>query len=549
MAQTMEKASGDEWFLDGLDRHLHTAAKVIKLVYAATACFAVAVFSYYIIVLQSQATVYLDVNPSVQFELNSRDEVVVFDQDVYVDDELKAMAEQYKITPGKAELIRKLTSENPKLNYAELAVLPIKNLIERLNQEGIDLREYANYTGSGYNLETEEKDDSEDCNSEISYKYDDKGNYKKIENVCDDVWFVEKYDKLGILLETISDCGLRYDGVYGVDINQISKTIYNYDRGNKISEESYIEEIEYDEGWSCHYKTGEWILTGKKEYKYDDLGNLTEEITFEGEASLFQEGLIYEYEYYDESSNIKNDMYWKKCDIKTITISDKNFVRISNPSKNKKDMYWVYLSKSTYDKLEKGDDFDEVLEQYDLDTRKFLAIGKIPKKNGKIIRKVFVTRAVAQSVAYYAWLYIQHFDCDASDEMKGKDANSLVDEFLEKSNRYLNLYISLRKNLDEFLSEFSEEDIQKYFSVKDIIGAKQKFNRIIYHTYLDCQFMRSDYDKEEDFHKNTGVFYEKNVLEGTDVYYLDEPYLKELGMRECEACNKKVEVKPSQIKL
>ena len=252
MAQPVEKASGDEWFLDGLDRHLHTAAKVVKLVSAAAACFAVAVFSYYIIVLQSQATVYLDVNPSIQFELNSRDEVVsaeaanqdgktiledmdlhhtdldvavnailgsmvkhgylgqaedmvllsvdssnrnkseklrteiseeisscldsmvgsvsVFDQDVYVDDELKAMAEQYKITPGKAELIRKLTSENPKLNYAELAVLPIKDLVERLNQEGIDLREYANYTGSGYNLETEEKDDSEEPEKESNDK-------------------------------------------------------------------------------------------------------------------------------------------------------------------------------------------------------------------------------------------------------------------------------------------------------------------------------------------------------------------------------------------
>ena len=251
-AQPVEKASGDEWFLDGLDRHLHTAAKVVKLVSAAAACFAVAVFSYYIIVLQSQATVYLDVNPSIQFELNSRGEVVsaeaanqdgktiledmdlhhtdldvavnailgsmvkhgylgqaedmvllsvdssnrnkseklrteiseeisscldsmvgsvsVFDQDVYVDDELKAMAEQYKITPGKAELIRKLTSENPKLNYAELAVLPIKDLVERLNQEGIDLREYANYTGSGYNLETEEKDDSEEPEKESNDK-------------------------------------------------------------------------------------------------------------------------------------------------------------------------------------------------------------------------------------------------------------------------------------------------------------------------------------------------------------------------------------------
>ncbi len=395
-----------------------------------------------------------------------------------------------------------------------------------------------------------EKEDSEDCKSEISYKYDDKGNYTKEENIYDgEVWFVEKYDRLGNLLEEISDYGLRYDGVYGVDINQISRTIYKYDRGRKVSEESYIEEVEYDEGWSSYYKTGDWLPNGKKEYKYkyDDLGNLTEEITFEGEASLFVEGVIYEYEYYDQTSNIENEMYWKKCDIKKIKIADKNFVRISNPSKMKKDRYWVYLSKSTYDKLEKGDDFDEVLEQYDFETKKFLAIGQIPKKNGEIIRKVFVTRAVARSVAYYAWLYIQYFDCDASDDMKGKDASHLEDDFLEKSNKFLNLYISLRKNLDSFLSGISVEVMKKYLKVEDIVGAKQKFNRIIYHTYLDCQFMRSDYDKEEVFHKNTGVFYEKKFLEGTDVYCLDENYLMELGMRECSACSRKVETKWFQL--
>lgn len=251
-AQPVEKASGDEWFLDGLDRHVHTAAKVIKIVSAAAACFVIGMFSYYMIVLQSQATVYLDVNPSIQFELNSREEVIsaeaanqdgeiiledmdlkhtdldvavnaifgsmvkhgylsqaenmvllsvdssnpnkseklrteiskeisscldsmvgsasVFDQDVYVDDELKAMAGQYEITPGKAELIRKLTSENPKLNYAQLASLPIKDLVERLNQEGIDLREYANYTGNGYILEPEEEDDSEEPEKESNDK-------------------------------------------------------------------------------------------------------------------------------------------------------------------------------------------------------------------------------------------------------------------------------------------------------------------------------------------------------------------------------------------
>lgn len=251
-AQPVEKASGDEWFLDGLDRHVHTAAKVIRIVSAAAACFVIGMFSYYMIVLQSQATVYLDVNPSIQFELNSREEVIsaeaanqdgeiiledmdlkhtdldvavnaifgsmvkhgylsqaenmvllsvdssnlnkseklrteiskeisscldsmvgsasVFDQDVYVDDELKAMAEQYEITPGKAELIRKLTSENPKLNYAQLASLPIKDLVERLNQEGIDLREYANYTGNDYILEPEEEDDSEEPEKESNDK-------------------------------------------------------------------------------------------------------------------------------------------------------------------------------------------------------------------------------------------------------------------------------------------------------------------------------------------------------------------------------------------
>lgn len=248
--QPAEKAAGDEWFLDGTKAAGHRRSIAARGLGMAAACFAIGIFSYYMLMLNSQAVVYLDVNPGIQLELNSRDRVIsakaadkegkmvlenmdlrqteldvavnavlesmvrqgylsekedmillsvdssdrkkgdqlreklvkkistcmnsmvgsasVFDQEVFLDQKLQDAAEKYGITPGKANLIQKLVTENPDLREEELVHLSIRELAEKLRKEGIDLREYAAYTGREYPEVCEEEKEPDDEDTEDS---------------------------------------------------------------------------------------------------------------------------------------------------------------------------------------------------------------------------------------------------------------------------------------------------------------------------------------------------------------------------------------------
>ncbi len=79
--RTVEKAAGDEWYLDGLrggkvkDRK-GGARKVIKYASSLAACLALCLLTYYMVSLRVEATVYLDVNPSVALDVNRRERVL-----------------------------------------------------------------------------------------------------------------------------------------------------------------------------------------------------------------------------------------------------------------------------------------------------------------------------------------------------------------------------------------------------------------------------------------------------------------------------------------
>lgn len=74
----------------------------------------------------------------------------IFDQEVTVDDSLKALAEEYGITPGKAGLLQKVVDAHPELDYSLLAGMSMTDLVRYLADAGIDLRDFANYTGTSY---------------------------------------------------------------------------------------------------------------------------------------------------------------------------------------------------------------------------------------------------------------------------------------------------------------------------------------------------------------------------------------------------------------
>ena len=86
----------------------------------------------------------------------------VLDQSVAATDDLKKLAEQYQITPGKALLLQRLIEENPNLDYAKLAKLPMNELISYLKQSGVDVRNYVHCTGDDLDDELEDLFDDDD---------------------------------------------------------------------------------------------------------------------------------------------------------------------------------------------------------------------------------------------------------------------------------------------------------------------------------------------------------------------------------------------------
>lgn len=74
--QPVEKASGDEWYLDGTKKCQRSYGKLIGLVSSAAACLAVGILSWHMISFQTDATVYLDVNPSIELQINRKEKIL-----------------------------------------------------------------------------------------------------------------------------------------------------------------------------------------------------------------------------------------------------------------------------------------------------------------------------------------------------------------------------------------------------------------------------------------------------------------------------------------
>lgn len=238
--QPVERATGDEWYLKKEAKSTSSRGKLVRFLASAAACLVICISAVGLMDYRKDATVYLDVNPSVELQINSRDKVLsangenadgevilgdmdlkgtdldvalnaiigsmvqhgylneaqkmillsvdskneqrakvlrqqistelnanlasflgsgsVLDQSVAATDELKKLAQQYEITPGKALLLQRLTEENPNLDYEKLAKLPMNELVDYLKQSGVDVRNYVHCTGGDLDDEEEEKE-------------------------------------------------------------------------------------------------------------------------------------------------------------------------------------------------------------------------------------------------------------------------------------------------------------------------------------------------------------------------------------------------------
>ena len=227
--QPIEKASGDEWYLDGTASQKHSVHGIWKWGASIAACFVVCLLSFYMASIRVDTTVYLDVNPSITLQVNCNDKVIsatannsdgeivlddmnlknskldvavnallgsmwkhgylnetkdtvllsvdgrneekalalqtqlsneiqtcltslvgsgtVFNQRIDADDQMENLAEKYGISIGKAALLQYLVAENPNLDYSQLAGFSMEDLVNYLAQEGIDIRDFADYVG------------------------------------------------------------------------------------------------------------------------------------------------------------------------------------------------------------------------------------------------------------------------------------------------------------------------------------------------------------------------------------------------------------------
>lgn len=63
-------------------------------------------------------------------------------------------------------MLQRLIEENPTLDYAKLAKLPMNELISYLKQNGVDVKQFVNCTGDDPDDDTDDVDEDEEKESD-----------------------------------------------------------------------------------------------------------------------------------------------------------------------------------------------------------------------------------------------------------------------------------------------------------------------------------------------------------------------------------------------
>jgi hypothetical protein len=92
----------------------------------------------------------------------------VLEQDVKADEDLRKMEREYKISLGKAALIRKIIADHPELSADSLARMSLGELVQELHKQGIDLRDYADLEGDDYFDDLDDSDEDSELDEDFS---------------------------------------------------------------------------------------------------------------------------------------------------------------------------------------------------------------------------------------------------------------------------------------------------------------------------------------------------------------------------------------------
>lgn len=253
-------------------------------------------------------------------------------------------------------------------------------------------------------------------------------------------------------------------------------------------------------------------------------------------------------------------MFWEKCNIGYFNSGSTELVKISGLEVLNNKPFWVYISKEAFDKMQNGVSLGTALKDYSLEIREFLISGCAPTESSIFsfqrvpIQTAFVTNAVANSVVFYAMAYLNNKGLSPTEiknlrirysfknlEKRFFNMEELKHSFVNQSVFFLNLYKEMNENdrFEHFAENLEQQNRFKevFRNYNDFISLKRQYNRRVFHDKLECEYMRSDYN-EETFHKNTGVFSEKEIIKKQNYYTVDKVYLIELKMRLCKLCGK-----------
>ena len=247
-------------------------------------------------------------------------------------------------------------------------------------------------------------------------------------------------------------------------------------------------------------------------------------------------------------------MFWETCEISFFESHGSKYVKISGSDIVAHNPYWVYISEDCFNELLMGTPINKCVS--DSVVKHFLSAGIAPSASSifpfqRIVKhQVYVTNAVANSIAFLAMSYINNCGytpsqlntlrakCKIKESRTGKfRIYELKMQFIQQSITFLEMYIEAHKNLKTFLASLNISELERIYHCCDIIKIRNWYKRFVFHNKLECDFMRSDYQENGDFYRNTGVFSEHQILGNSNVYLMDKSYLEKLGMRLCKICD------------
>jgi len=164
----------------------------------------------------------------------------------------------------------------------------------------------------------------------------------------------------------------------------------------------------------------------------------------------------------------------------------------------------------------------------------------------------YITNATSRSVAFYVMSFLNNQDLTEQQfvslrrQLQTERASGRfnIDElklcFLRQSAFFLELFTQrFLTGFKTFLRDLEVSGrfnsvFSRYQTAEQLLVDFQ--HRNIYHTNLECEYMRNDYVDESMSIPNTGVFGETTVKRGE--YLISKEFLEHMQMRHCKDCAK-----------